>query len=50
MVLENGRPGESYCIGGYGEKTNIDLVRQICTSLNYLKPTNKWLSKINKVC
>ena len=29
-VLENGRPGETYNIGGNSERANIDVVRTIC--------------------
>ena len=37
-VLEQGEPGEVYNIGGNEEKTNIDLVRQLCRLLDELKP------------
>jgi dTDP-glucose 4,6-dehydratase len=42
-VLINGNPGETYMIGGNNEKTNIDVVKLICTILdNYIddKPSN----------
>ena len=29
-VLENGRPGQTYNIGGNAERTNIDVVRRLC--------------------
>mgnify|MGYP001308804580 CR=1 FL=1 len=41
MVLENGRIGESYCIGGYGEKTNLELVKQICSIMDKKIPSDK---------
>jgi dTDP-glucose 4,6-dehydratase len=29
-ILAKGRPGETYNVGGGNEKTNLDVVRQIC--------------------
>lgn len=37
-VLEAGRIGESYNIGGHSERTNIAVVRAICTILDELVP------------
>ena len=37
-VLENGRVGETYNIGGNNEKTNISVVQTICSILDQLKP------------
>ena len=37
-VLEAGRPGRSYNIGGRSERSNIDVVRTICTILDELAP------------
>jgi dTDP-glucose 4,6-dehydratase len=37
-VFERGRPGETYIIGGRGERTNIDVVRLICDCLDRLRP------------
>jgi dTDP-glucose 4,6-dehydratase len=37
-VLEAGRPGETYAIGGRSERRNIDVVRQICGLLDELAP------------
>lgn len=37
-VLEAGRPGEVYAIGGMNEMRNLDLVRQICAFLDELQP------------
>ena len=33
-VLERGRPGETYCIGGHNEMTNIAVVHGICDGLD----------------
>jgi dTDP-glucose 4,6-dehydratase len=37
-VAAAGRPGETYCIGGGNEKTNIEVVRAICALLDELAP------------
>ncbi len=37
-VLEAGRPGETYNIGGWNEKTNLDVVHAICATLDRLRP------------
>jgi dTDP-glucose 4,6-dehydratase len=39
-VLEKGRLGETYNIGGWNERRNIDLVQMICTLMDELKPKN----------
>jgi dTDP-glucose 4,6-dehydratase len=38
LVLQRGRPGETYNIGGNSERMNIDLVKAICSSLDELRP------------
>jgi len=38
LVLERGRGGETYNIGGGAEKANIDLVRLICSLLDDASP------------
>lgn len=37
-VLEGGRPGQTYNIGGNNEMTNIDVVRTICELLDARRP------------
>lgn len=37
-VLEAGRPGETYNIGGRSERANLDVVRWICTLLDRIRP------------
>jgi dTDP-glucose 4,6-dehydratase len=37
-VLEAGRPGETYNIGGCNEKANIDVVRTLCAILDDMRP------------
>lgn len=39
-VLEKGRVGETYCIGGDSEKTNLEVVDTICGALDKDKPEN----------
>lgn len=37
-VLADGRPGETYNIGGWNEKTNLDVVQSLCDLLDELAP------------
>jgi dTDP-glucose 4,6-dehydratase len=37
-VLEAGRPGESYNVGGRSERTNLQVVDRICAALEELRP------------
>lgn len=37
-VLDAGRVGETYNVGGWNEKPNIDIVRTVCTLLDELRP------------
>ena len=38
LVLERGRPGEVYCIGGGAERINLDVVHGVCARLDELIP------------
>jgi dTDP-glucose 4,6-dehydratase len=38
QVAERGRMGESYNIGGWNERTNIDVVRAICALVDEMAP------------
>jgi len=40
-VLEAGRPGETYNIGGWNEKTNLDVVHALCDVLDELDPKSR---------
>ena len=40
-VLERGRPGETYNIGGNSEKMNLDLVQALCRTLDELRPRRR---------
>jgi dTDP-glucose 4,6-dehydratase len=37
-VLQDGRPGETYNIGGWNEKTNLEVVHTLCELLDRLAP------------
>jgi dTDP-glucose 4,6-dehydratase len=37
-VLESGRPGEVYNVGGWNEKANLDVVHTLCDILDELDP------------
>jgi len=37
-VLEAGRPGETYNVGGWNEKPNVEVVRTLCALLDELRP------------
>jgi dTDP-glucose 4,6-dehydratase len=38
VVVRTGVPGETYCIGGNNEWTNIDIVKLVCRTLDRLLP------------
>jgi dTDP-glucose 4,6-dehydratase len=40
LVLEKGKLGETYNIGGWNEKTNLQVVQAICAILDELRPQN----------
>jgi len=40
LVLTQGRPGESYNIGGDGERTNLDIVTALCALLDEMLPNS----------
>ncbi|MEK7725942.1 MAG: dTDP-glucose 4,6-dehydratase [Nitrospirota bacterium] len=37
-VLEAGRPGDTYNVGGWNEKANLDVVQTLCAILDQLQP------------
>jgi dTDP-glucose 4,6-dehydratase len=49
QVLRKGRVGECYNIGGNSEKSNIDVIREICAVLAELKPAGSYESLITYV-
>src|SRR6185312_10495457 len=38
-VVDGGRVGETYCIGGRRERTNLDVVKAVCALLDELAPS-----------
>ena len=38
LVMEKGEIGQQYCIGGNGERTNLQVVNTVCEILDRLKP------------
>lgn len=40
-ILQSGKTGESYCIGGHSERTNLAVVQGICDILDELAPSDK---------
>ena len=41
LAANRGRLGESYCIGGHGERTNLEVIEKICSVLDEIKPEKK---------
>src|ERR1041384_7307721 len=48
-VLQQGRPGETYNIGGNAERANLDVVRTLCRILSELRPGRDYVSQIRFV-
>ena len=40
LVAENGKIGSTYCIGGHGEKSNLNIVLDICSILDNMIKKN----------
>lgn len=41
LILRKGVPGETYNIGGRNERRNLDVVEQICTWMDRLRPASQ---------
>jgi dTDP-glucose 4,6-dehydratase len=41
LVLERGRPGATYNIGGGSERTNLEVVRMLCAMLDEVRPRTR---------
>ncbi len=48
-ILEAGKVGEVYNIGGWNEKPNIEIVKTICTLLDELRPKTDGTSYANQI-
>lgn len=46
LAATQGRVGESYCVGGHGERTNKQVVEAICFELDRLLPAGSAHSKL----
>lgn len=49
LAYEKGQFGESYCIGGHNERTNLQVVEGICYILDELKPRNDAKSYLEQI-
>jgi dTDP-glucose 4,6-dehydratase len=38
LVVSDGMPGETYCVGGNAERTNLQVVHAICDELDAVRP------------
>jgi dTDP-glucose 4,6-dehydratase len=41
LAANKGRIGESYCVGGHGERTNLQVIEKICSILDEIKPQSR---------
>ena len=41
LIVQHGRPGESYNVGGRNERTNLQVVHAICDQLDALRPRSQ---------
>lgn len=41
LIASEGRPGETYNVGGRNERTNLEVVEAICDTLDVLVPSDK---------
>mgnify|MGYP003575061635 CR=1 FL=1 len=41
LIIDRGRIGETYNVGGRNERQNIDVVRRICEVLDQISPANR---------
>lgn len=48
-VLDDGRVGETYNIGGWNEKPNIEIVNTICTLLDEIRPKSSGTSYASQI-
>lgn len=46
LAANKGRIGESYCIGGHGERTNLQVIEKICSILDQINPKGSPHSKL----
>lgn len=46
LIVEHGRLGETYNVGGRNERRNIDVVRRVCETLDRLTPAERPRSEL----
>lgn len=49
LVLEQGKLGQTYNIGGHNEKTNLEVVKTICALLDKLVPESAYIPHENLI-
>jgi dTDP-glucose 4,6-dehydratase len=50
LAIEHGRVGETYCLGGNAERTNMQVVTEICNILDEIRPNSgKYTQQIKYV-
>ena len=49
LAFEKGQLGESYCIGGHNERTNLEVVQTICRLLDELRPRSDAKSYLEQI-
>ena len=49
LVFDQGKPGETYNVGGNSERTNIEVVRAICAALDQRQPRSDKLSYAEQI-
>jgi dTDP-glucose 4,6-dehydratase len=48
-VLQSGVPGETYNVGGWNEKPNLDVVHTICQLLDQMRPRSDGVSYAQQI-
>jgi dTDP-glucose 4,6-dehydratase len=48
-VLEGGKLGETYNVGGWNEKANIDIVKTVCALLDEMRPRTDGKSYVEQI-
>jgi dTDP-glucose 4,6-dehydratase len=48
-ILRHGKIGETYNVGGYNEKTNLEVVKTLCMILDQLKPKSNGKSYSDQI-
>ncbi len=41
LIVQRGKPGANYNVGGRNERTNLEVVRTICDRLDHLQPSTR---------